>query len=217
MFNYNKPHMAKYPIFLELNGCRTVVIGGSAVALRKLQVLLDCGAKVKVVAKQIDDDLAELCRAREAELIKAGYHKDYLAGALLVVAATDDNQLNRQIYQDSRQLGILCNVVDAPQLCDFFVPAVVKRGRLQIAIGTDGVCPAYARRLREKLEQIITDKNGEFLLELGKLRSRIIEQIAEPTKRQKLLRKLTGDESFECFCQKGPIAWRDYAAKVIAG
>ncbi|MHC4076616.1 MAG: precorrin-2 dehydrogenase/sirohydrochlorin ferrochelatase family protein [Planctomycetota bacterium] len=209
--------MAKYPIFLELNGCMAVVVGGSTVALRKLQVLLDCGAKVKVVAKQIDDDLTELCKGRETELIKAPYRRDYLAGALLVVAATNDNQLNRQIYQDCRQLGILCNVVDVPELCDFFVPAVVKRDRLQIAIGTDGLCPAYARRLREELEQIITDKNGEFLSELGKVRCRIIEQIAEPAERQKLLRDLTGDESFECFCQKGPIAWRDYAAKVIAG
>jgi precorrin-2 dehydrogenase/sirohydrochlorin ferrochelatase len=209
--------MAKYPIFLELNGCRTVVIGGSAVALRKLQVLLDCGAKVKVVAKQIDDDLAELCEGRDTELIKTGYDSDHLDGALLAVAATNDNQLNRQIYQDCRQRGILCNVVDVPELCDFFVPAVVKRDRLQIAVATDGLCPAYARRLREELGQIITDKNGEFLSELGKLRCRIIEQIAKPAERQKLLRELTADESFECFCQKGPIAWRDYAAKVIAG
>ena len=86
---------------------------------------------------------------------------------MLAIAATSDRQLNRRIYKDCQELEILCNVVDAPELCDFIVPAVVKRGDLQIAIGTEGNCPAYAGHLRKKLEQSFTDKHGEFLAELA--------------------------------------------------
>jgi len=154
--------MAKYPIFLELSGRRVVVMGGGAVAVRKARALLAAGARLVVVAEHVDDVLTALCQGTNAKLIKSKYSKDYLTGAVLAIAATNDAQQNKQIYKDCQELEVLCNVVDGPELCDFFVPAVVKRGDLQIAIGTEGYCPAYAGHLRKKLEQIFTDKHVEF-------------------------------------------------------
>jgi siroheme synthase-like protein len=116
--------MAKYPIFLELEGRRVVLIGGGAVATRKAGALLSAGARLVVVAEQFDEALVALCQKGNAQLIKSGYFKNYLAGASLAIAATNDPAINEQIYEDCQELEILCNVVDDPELCDFFVPAV---------------------------------------------------------------------------------------------
>ena len=207
--------MAKYPIFLGLNSRSVVVIGGGIVALRKVQTLLATGASLLVVAEHIQDRLTDLCQNHDAKLIKSAYSKDYLDGAFLVIAATDNYQLNKQIYEDCRQLQILCNVVDVPELCDFFVPAVVRRGDLQIAISTDGRCPAYAALLRKKLEKNFTDKHGEFLIELDVLRKYIIANISDTAKHKALLKKLIEDKSFEYFVQKGSVQWRTFAEKII--
>ena len=208
--------MARYPIFLELGGRRVVLIGGGAVALRKAQALLAAGARLIVVAERIDDMLMALCRGNDAELIKSRYSKNYLAGALLAVAATNNHQLNRQIYQDCQELEVLCNVVDVPDLCDFFVPAVVKRGDLQIAVSTDGQCPAYAGHVRKKLEEIYTEDHGQFLTELEALRKQIIQDVPEPADRKTLLGRLVDDKSFEYFVQNGSSKWRTFAEELIS-
>ncbi len=209
--------MAKYPIFLELSGRRAVVIGGGAVAVRKAQGLLAAGARLVVVAEHVDDMLTALCAHSEAELVRSRYSKNYLAGAVLAIAATNNQQLNKQIYKDCQELEILCNVVDQPELCDFFVPAVVKRGELQIAIGTEGYCPAYAGHLRKKLERTFSDKHGQFLAELETLRKRIIKDVPETSDRKALLVLLVDDKSFEYFIENGPAKWQAYADKLISG
>ena len=207
--------MAKYPIFLELSGRRVVVIGGGAVAARKVQVLLAAGARLVVVAERIDEMLTVLCRDKTAEIIKSKYSKNYLAEAVLVVAATNNNKLNKQIYRDCQELEVLCNVVDVPELCDFFVPAVVKRGDLQIAIGTEGQCPAYAGHLRKKLEGIFTEKHGQFLAELETIRKQIIQDVPDPADRKTLLGRLVDEKSFEYFVENGPAQWRTFADELV--
>jgi precorrin-2 dehydrogenase/sirohydrochlorin ferrochelatase len=207
--------MAKYPIFLELSGRRVVVVGGGAVAVRKAQALLAAGARLVVVTERIDNMLTVLCRGKKAELLKSKYSKDYLAGAVLAIAATNNHKLNRRIYKDCQELEVLCNVVDEPELCDFFVPAVVRRGDLQIAIGTEGHCPAYAGHIRKKLEEIFTEEHGQFLAELETIRKRIIENVAEPTERKALLGELADDKSFEYFVENGQAQWRTFAEELV--
>ncbi|MHC4532996.1 MAG: precorrin-2 dehydrogenase/sirohydrochlorin ferrochelatase family protein [Planctomycetota bacterium] len=207
--------MAKYPIFLELGGRRSVVIGGGAVAVRKAQALLNAGTRLVVVADRIDNMMTAICQGTNAELIKSRYSKDYLAGAVLVIAATNNNKLNKQIYKDCQKLEILCNVVDVPELCDFYVPAVVKRGDLQIAIGTEGHCPAYAGHIRKKLEKIFSEKHGQFLAELEELRKRIIKEVEEPADRKVLLGELVDDKSFEYFIENDPTQWRTFVEDLI--
>jgi precorrin-2 dehydrogenase/sirohydrochlorin ferrochelatase len=205
--------MAKYPIFLDLSGRRIVIIGGGSVATRKAEAILCSGARLVVVAPRLDETLRKVCA--KAELIESKYSKDYLAGATLVIAATNDEALNKQIYKDCQQLEILCNVVDSPGLCDFYVPAVVQRGDLQIAVGTGGKSPAYAGHLRKKLENIFTDKHGEFLAQLDAIRGFVIEKLADAEERKAILGQLAGDESFEYFLQNGPEQWRKRAEEQI--
>jgi precorrin-2 dehydrogenase/sirohydrochlorin ferrochelatase len=115
------------------------------------------------------------------------------------------------VYQDCQSLEILCNVVDQPEHCDFYTPAIVKRGDLQIAIGTDGNCPAYAGHLRRKLEDVFTEAHGEFLQELEKMRQKVLESIPSPNERKALLGRLASDESFDIFHQQGQANWKEYA------
>ncbi len=223
--------MAKYPIFLELSDRRVVIVGGGTVAARKAEPVLKAGARLVVVAEKICDALRGLCggtqagstlrfpsgqaSSPQAELIESKYSKDYLVGATLAIAATDNEKLNSRIYKDCQELEILCNVVDSPGLCDFYVPAVVNRGDLQIAIGTDGKSPSFAGHIRKKLEKIFTEKHGEFLAELERLREHIIETIPDEIGRKALLGKLADDESFDYFVKNGPAEWRRKAEETI--
>jgi len=207
--------MAKYPIFLELGNRRVVLVGGGIVATRKAESLLKAGARLVVVAERVDETLRLLCTTNKAELIEGKYSKAHLTGATLVIAATDNEKLNTQIYKDCQELEILCNVVDSPGLCDFYVPAVVHRGDLQIAVGTDGKSPAFSGHIRKKLELIFTEKHGEFLAELEAIRSVIIERVKDPVERKAVLGKLADDESFEYFAANGSAEWRKKADELM--
>ncbi len=185
------------------------------VAARKAEAILKAGGRLIVVAEHIDEALRNMCQKTTAGLIEGRYSKDYLARASIVIAATDNVELNRQVYSDCEEFKILCNVVDSPELCDFFVPAVVKRGDLQIAIGTEGNCPAYAGHLRKKLEGIFTEEHGRFLAELEAVRKLAIEEIEDEDGRKALLGRLVNDESFEYFTEHGAEAWRKRAQNSI--
>jgi precorrin-2 dehydrogenase/sirohydrochlorin ferrochelatase len=124
-------------------------------------------------------------------------------------------KLNQRIYKDCQELEILCNVVDSPELCDFFVPAVVQRGDLQIAIGTEGRSPAYAGHIRKKLEKIFTEKHGEFLALLEQLRERIIKEVPDIDNRKALSGEMVDDASFEYFLKSGAADWLKKAEEMI--
>ena len=209
------PVMPKYPIYLDLTGRRVVVVGAGPVAVRKVQTLFEAGARVVVIAKKLHPVFEQTWGSLDLEVIIDNYCKPYLTGAVLAIAATNNPDLNSRIYKDCQELEILCNVVDVPDLCDFFVPAMVTRGKLQIAIGTDGVCPAYARKLRQKLEEIFTDTHGQFLDQLAALRKQIIAEIDEPDQRKEVLQKLIEDESFDYFTKNGPEKWLILAQDII--
>ncbi len=208
--------MAKYPIFLEMAGRRAVVVGAGPVAIRKAQSLLDAGARLVIVSNAVDEMLISRFKTANVEFIKSKYSKNYLAGAVLVIAATNKPKVNQQIYKDCQQLEILCNVVDDPLHCDFIIPAVVKRGDLQISVSTEGNCPAYAGHIKKKLEAIFTENHGRFLDELEQIRKHIIENISDPADKKILLGRLVDDDSFEYFLDNGPEKWQHYAQQIIS-
>ncbi|MBU1259600.1 MAG: bifunctional precorrin-2 dehydrogenase/sirohydrochlorin ferrochelatase [Planctomycetes bacterium] len=206
----------KYPIFLNLESKRAVVIGAGSVAARKILGLLDAKARLVVVAEHIDDALKARCKNTDIEFVEAKYSNDHLVGATIAFAATNDRKINEQIYKDCQQLEVLCNVADEPDLCDFYVPAIIKRDSLQVAVCTEGNCPAYAGHLRRKLEEVITEDHGRFLTELEKLRQEVFNLVSNEDKRRTILGTLAGDEAFEVFKKNGPKALGDWAEKIIS-
>jgi precorrin-2 dehydrogenase/sirohydrochlorin ferrochelatase len=163
-----------YLVNLDVRGRRALVVGGGAVAARKMAALLEEGADVTVVARDACDAVAALERDGRITLIRRPFEPGDTRGAFLVVGATDDEDVNRSVASDAREWGALVNIVDRPALCTYTVPAVVRRGALTIAVATDGRCPSVARALRERLEGQYGPEYGELVERLGDARRALI-------------------------------------------
>ena len=163
-----------YPILVELQRKKALVVGGGKVAQRKIETLLECGAFVQVVARELTAELEELRSWRQIEFLGGEFSEAYLEGAFLVFAATDDALLNRRVSQAAQQRGLLVNAVDQPADCNFIVPSVLTRGDLLIAVSTSGKSPAFARKVRVELERHFGEEYGLFLSLMGNLRKEIL-------------------------------------------
>ncbi|MFJ4344311.1 siroheme synthase CysG [Pseudomonas sp. NPDC089401] len=150
------------PLFHKLQGGRVLVVGGGEIALRKARLLADAGAALRVVAPDVDGQLAALAREGGGEVLVRGYQATDLAGCRLVIAATDDPGLNAQVSADAQALSVPVNVVDAPALCTVIFPAIVDRSPLVIAVSSGGDAPVLARLIRAKLEAWIPSAYGEL-------------------------------------------------------
>lgn len=180
----------KYPVMLDLRGRACVVVGGGAVALRKVEGLLECTESVRVVSPSIHPGLAALVQAGRVEYLARAYAPGDLRGVFLVVAATDDPDTNEAVWQEAEALGVLVNTVDDPPRCSFYVPAVVRRGALTLAISTDGKNCALAAALRRELEERFGPEYGPLLDLLGELRDRIRREERDPSRRKALAERL---------------------------
>ncbi len=183
-----------YPVALELGGRDCLVVGGGGVALRKAQALAAAGARVRVVAPRHEAALAEDGRFT---LIKAAYAPEYVAGAHLVVAATDDKAVNRRVAADARAARVWVNVVDRPELCDFIVPARLQRGHLTVAISTGGAAPRLSARLRRELEPRFGEEYAVYTEVMGALRTRIKAAGLGRTTRKQVFERLAEDDLLE--------------------
>ncbi len=179
-----------YPIFLKVEQKLCVVIGGGPVAERKITSLLEAGARVKVIAPEVTERIKTL--AREGKIIweERPYRSGDLKDAFLVIAATNNPQVQEEVFAEAEERKIFCNVVDKPALCSFIVPSVVKRGRLQIAISTSGASPALAKRLREQLEELFGPEYAEYLELMAAWRKEILARELPEAERQKLFEQL---------------------------
>jgi len=167
---------AYYPIFLNINGNKCVIVGGGKVALRKVKMLLECGAKVTVISPILHQDLVRLAQGKALRLIERDYEPGDLDGAVVVIAATDAEEVNRNVAHEAKKRGILVNVVDDPGESDFIVPSFLRRGDLTIAISTGGTSPALAKKIRTKLEQDFGKEYGLLLPLIGEVRSTVKEK-----------------------------------------
>ncbi len=201
-----------YSVFLDLKLKKCLVVGGGKVAARKVSSLLYCGAAVTVVSPVLSPELEEMAAAQEIQYFQEQYKVKHLQGAFLVISATDDQVTNNIVANDCFARDILINVADAPALCNFFVPSLVSRGPLSIAISTEGKSPAFARLLREELEQSFSEDHGEFVRFLGELRPLIMEQVRDPQKRKELFREMAGKEFFK-LCRALPSDQRELMAR----
>jgi len=145
--------MRYYPIYLDVQNRNCLVVGGGSVGARKVSTLLDCGASVTVVSPRINAKLNELSTKATLIIKKKPFQFSDLKDKFLVIGATDNQELNQQIHTEAERLGILCNIADQPEACNFILPSIVKKGDLVIAISTSGKSPAFAKKLRKDFEK----------------------------------------------------------------
>jgi precorrin-2 dehydrogenase/sirohydrochlorin ferrochelatase len=162
-----------YPIFLNLLDKTSVVIGGGAVAERKIETLIEYGAKIRVISPQLGEKIHKWAEDGIIQLKQAEFCPEDLEGAFIVFIATDNRLLNQQIADLCRNQGILVNAVDDPPNCDFYVPSLLKRNSLSVAISTEGKSPLFAARLRQELEELIPEAYGDFVEMMGVVREEI--------------------------------------------
>jgi len=208
-----------YPIVLDLAGRRAVVVGGGRVALRKALALAEAGAEVTAVAPEFLPDFAAATGATGAggatgataaagvACVREAYEARHVAGAAVVIAATDDEAVNRRAADDARAAGALVNVVDVPALCDFLVPAQVRRGDLLVTVSTGGAAPSLSRRLRERLEGEFGPEWAPYLSALRAARERVLSEGHPPEVRRRIFRRLTEPDVFGA-ARAGPEALR---------
>ncbi len=189
--------MRYYPVLVDLKDKRCLVVGGGRVALRKIRRLLECQARVFVVAQTLVEELKNMVSQGKIAYLGSEYKTEYLKGTFLLIGATDDEELNLRLSQEANEKGILCNIVDQPEKCNFIVPSLVTKGDLIITISTSGKSPALARRLRQEMEKMFGEEYALFLQILGKIRDVLKRHISSQPERQKILEALVYSDMIE--------------------
>ncbi|MGH2520225.1 MAG: precorrin-2 dehydrogenase/sirohydrochlorin ferrochelatase family protein [Chloroflexota bacterium] len=169
---------------MKLDGRRAVVVGGGHVAARKVQALRGRGAQVQVVAPELCEQLREQRDQAVIDVIPRGFREADLEGAFLVIAATDDRAVNGRVFAEAERRGLLCNVVDVPELCSFIVPSVISRGDLTVAVSTGGLSPSTAKLVRERLEDSLGPEYDSYLELMASLRPRVKRRYATSEERR---------------------------------
>jgi precorrin-2 dehydrogenase/sirohydrochlorin ferrochelatase len=194
-----QPPAKVFPLFLKLQNRPCLVVGAGTVGEGKIAGLLEADAKIRVVAPQATPRVESWSKTKKLDWRQRPFQPTDLEGMFLVIAATSSTPLHEQIFAETRGLGVLCNVVDVPHLCDFYYPALVRRGPLQIAISTAGESPALAQRLRQDLEVQFGPEYEAWVTALGKARSEIATKDLSVEDRKELLHNLASAESFQAF------------------
>jgi len=176
-----------YPAFLKIEGKKCVVIGGGKVAERKILSLLEANAIVVLVSPDATSVLVKLAEEGKITWIRDTFKPDYLEGAWLVFACTNQRDVQRDVFQACEERNIFCNVVDHPDVSSFIVPSVIKRGALTLAISTSGASPAVSRRLRERLERLFGEEYALYLELMRRIRETILSKgLPQEEKERKL-------------------------------
>jgi precorrin-2 dehydrogenase/sirohydrochlorin ferrochelatase len=186
-----------FPMFLKLEGKRCLVVGAGKVGEPKIGGLIDTGARIHVIALEASEAIHQWAKDGKITLEIRTFANADLAETFLAVIATSSSALNESIYREARRRGILCNVVDVPELCDFYYPAVVRRGDLQIAISTNGRSPSLSRKLREQLERQFGPGYAAWVAELGETRRLVLASDLDPQRKGDLLRSLASREALK--------------------
>jgi len=194
--------MSLFPMFVKLQGRVVLVVGGGAIAAGKLPGLLQAGAHVRVVAPQINAEIAAWVEAQKLTWVAKAFDAEDLQGAHLVIAATSLAEVNASVFQAAEARGIFCNAVDDIENCHFYYGSIVQRGDLQIAISTNGKSPSLSQRLRKELEQQFPVEYGPWLDALGEARERL-RASSDPKKNfeenKAVLQRLASLEMFSRF------------------
>lgn len=197
--------MSLLPIFVKLAGRPCLLVGAGEVALQKIPSLLAAEARLRVIAPRVRPEIVALAREGRIDVIEREFAEADLDGGFLVIAATDNPAVNAAVYRVAVERNILCNSVDDPPHCDFYLGSIVARGDLQIAISTAGESPALAQRLRREIDEQLPGDLGPWLRDLGELRREVLAAYPAGEERKLLLHTLAQRdvcESRECPARK---------------
>jgi siroheme synthase-like protein len=186
-----------FPMFVKLEGRPVLVVGAGRIGEPKIHGLLSTGASIRVVASQSSESVKKWARKDKLVLEERSFMVSDLDNMFLVVVATSARDLNDLVFREAQARGILCNVVDVPGQCDFYYPAVVQRGHLQIAISTSGQSPSLAQKLRQQLERQFGPGYETWVAELGETRRKVLASDLGPERTRFLLQSLASTEAFE--------------------
>jgi len=189
-------------MFLRLEGRQCLVLGAGKIGEPKIGGLLETGAHIRVVALEASSAVREWARAGRIDLELRAFVAGDLDGAFMAVVATNSRSLNEHVYDEAQRRRVLCNVVDVPDLCDFFYPAVVRRGDLQIAVSTAGQSPSLAQKIRQQLEKQFGSGYTAWVAELGETRKLILASDLDKERKLDLLHSLASREAFEALLAK---------------
>ena len=165
-----------FPILINLRKMPCLVIGGGNVALRKVNTLLNFKIKVTVIAPRICKPLVDLSKKNKIKIIRKSYYKDFLKNFEIIFCATDNPQTNQTVSKDCKDENKLLNVADVPELCDFILPAVVKRGNLTISVSSQGRAPFFAKEIKSKIDHIFPSYYKDIIDLAGIFRSNILSK-----------------------------------------
>ena len=179
-----------YPVFLALEGKKVLVVGGGRVAQRKIETLLEYGALVDVVARELNRAIASMAEKGLIQYAGRDFAESHLDHVFLVIAATSDVSLNRHVSEKAQQKGLFVNAVDQPSECNFIVPSILRRGDLVVAVSTSGKSPAFARKVREDLEEHFGEEYASFLTLMGNLRELVLSRGLSQEQNRGLFEKL---------------------------
>ncbi|MBL6750857.1 MAG: uroporphyrinogen-III C-methyltransferase [Nevskia sp.] len=212
----SEPTSVFFPVFLRLAGCRVLVVGGGEVAARKVRLLLRSGARIEVAARELNTELAQLAETGAIVRGGTGFDPAQVAGCRLVIAATDDAQLNRAVAAAAEAANVAANVVDDGAHSSFITPAIVDRAPVQVAISTGGAAPVLARRLRERLEAWLPEGYGRLAAFLQRQRQPVAAQ-AEGHARRGLWERFLDGPGAEAALRGDEAAARRELQALIAG
>lgn len=191
-----------YPVALKLNARHCLVVGGGEIALRKTRELLRCGALVHVVAPEWPADFAGLGGKSSLRRSSRSFELSDLDGVFLVVAATDDSAIQQAVARGAAERSLLCNVVDVNQLCNFYLPAILRRGSLSVSVSTEGKSPLFAVAVRDRLAGLLGEGIGPALDRLGEGRALARTRYPDdPEKRREALTRLLSPQAFHHLMQ----------------
>ncbi len=164
-----------YPVFLKTSNLRILIVGGGYVAEEKLRFLTKSSpdAKVTILSPFIRENTLDLARKFDVKIIEDTYKQGFLKGYHVVIATTDNPEVNEEIYRDCRNLDKLVNVADNPPLCDFYMGGIVTKGHVKVAISTNGKSPTTAKRLRQFFEEVIPEDISKLVQNLHIYRKRL--------------------------------------------
>ena len=204
-----------YPVYIEMREQPCVVIGGGKIAEGKVEGLLAAKANVTVISPDLTANLRELVEEKKITYIARAYQPGDLTGAFMVICATDQTQINHQVWQEASANRQLVNVVDDTPRCNFIAPSILRKGDLSIAISTSGKAPALAVRLKERLQRELGPEYERFLELAGELREPLARQVPDFETRKAIWYELVDSEILDVLARGDETAAREIISRVV--